>query len=146
MLTAQMQALILAATIAAGPNGQEPVACELVDMTSAEAVLGSGAVNVGGTTTPGVCRYDSADQSLVMNIQILPAMMYDAMPINPQTAVDIGDRGRYGVGASGSANVQFAKGKYSVTVRVTPFSESSAAGLVEPLLEIAQIAADRVPS
>ena len=143
-----LQALIVAATIAVGPTDQEPVACELVDATSAETVLGSGATNPGGAAVPGICRYDNADGNLVLMVQILGVEMYDVMPINPQTPVDIGDRGRYGVGASGSANVQFTKGKFSVTMRVTPSHRSgpSASALVESLLEIARIAADRMPS
>ncbi len=138
--------LIAGATIAAGPTNQEPVACELVDATSAEKVLGSGATNPGGAAVPSTCRYDNADGNLVLVVQILPAAMYDVMPINPQTPADIGDRGRYGVGSSGSANVQFAKGQYSVTIRVSPMSGPPASALVEPLLEIARIAVDRLPS
>lgn len=143
-----LQALILEAAITVAPTGLEPVACELVDAPSAELVLGSGAVNPGGAAVPSVCRYDNADGNLVLMVQILAAEMYDVMPINPQTPVDIGDRGRYGVGASGSANVQFAKDRFSVTIRVTPAhpSEPSASALVDPLLEIARIAADRMPS
>jgi hypothetical protein len=140
-----LQTLMAGATIAVGSTGQEPVACDLVDATSAERVLGSGATNVGGADVASVCRYDSADHDLVLIVQVLGVVMYDATPINPQTPVDIGDRGRYGVGASGSANVQFAKGEFSVTLRVTPMSGPPASALVEPMLEIARRAADRMP-
>lgn len=140
--------LFVAASIAVGPTGQEPVACQLVDATSAELVLGSGATNPGGTVASSGCRYDKADGSLILMVQIFAVGMYDVMPINPQTPIEIGDRGRYGVGASGSANVQFTKGEFSVVVRVSPSHRSgpSAANLVEPLLEIAGIAADRMPN
>ena len=127
------------------PTGQEPVACELVDQSSAETILGSDAINVGGTAVPSVCRYQNAEGNLVFIVQILIAEMYDVSPINPQTAVDIGDRGRFGVGDSGTANVQFAKGNVSVTLRVTPTSGPPASALMDPLLEVARIAADRLP-
>ncbi len=140
-----LHAWIAAALIAVWPAGEEPVACELVDAASAETVLGSDATNPGGAAVPSVCRYDSADGNLVLMVQVLAVEMYDVMPINPQTPVDIGDRGRHGVGTSGSANVQFAKGKFSVTLRVTPVSGAPASALVEPLLEVARIAADRMP-
>lgn len=140
-----LQALILGAAIAVGPTVQEPVACELVDAASAEAVLGSDAVDFGGSAAPGVCRYDNADHSLVMMVQILPAGLYDVSPINPHTPVDIGDRGRYGVGASGTAHVQFAKGEFSVTLRVTPMHGPPATDLVDPLIAVARIAAERLP-
>lgn len=140
-----LQTLIAGAAIALGAIGQEPVACELVDATSAETVLGSGFTNPGGADAPGACRYDSADGGLVMMVQILPVVLYDVNPITPETPVDIGDRGRYGVGSSGTANVQFASGDYSVTIRVTPMEGPPASDLVDPLLEIARIAADRMP-
>ncbi|NNF29651.1 MAG: hypothetical protein HKO53_18150 [Gemmatimonadetes bacterium] len=139
-----IQALILGAVLVAGPVGQEPTACELVDGTSAETVLGSDWSNPGGASTPGACRYDNAEGNLVMMVQILGSVMYDAVPINPATPVDIGDRGRYGVGSSGSANVQFVRGEYSVTIRVTPISGPPASDLVDPLLEVARMAAERM--
>lgn len=139
-----LQALIAGAVIAVGSTGQEPVACDLVDLASAETVLGSGVRDLGGDSTPAVCRYDDADANLVLMVQIFDEVMYDAMPINPQTPVDIGERGRYGVGTSGSANVQFVKGGLSVTMRVTPITGPPATALVEPMLEIARIAADRM--
>jgi len=71
-------------------------------------------------------------------------VLYDASPISPREPVEIGDRGRYGVGTSGTANVQFAKGKHSVTLRVTPMSRPRVNELVEPMLEIARLAAERM--
>ena len=142
-----LQALIAAATFAAWPAGSDPVACELVDQTSAEAVLGSGATNPIGAAVPEACRYDKADASLILMVQVFPLVMYDVMPITPETPVDIGDRGRYGVGSSGSASVQFAKGEFAVTLTLSPsIGAGSASPLVAPLLEIARIAADRMSS
>ena len=62
--------------------------------------------------------------------------MYDVLPITPETLVDIGDRGRYGVGSSGSSSVQFAKGEFAVPVTVSPsIGAGSASALVEPLTD-----------
>lgn len=140
----RFRAIVVAMALAASPvAGQDATACELVDQASAEVVLGSGARNLADAE--GSCRYDAADGSLVMMVLIQPLVLYDVSPISPALPVDIGDRGRHGVGSSGSAHVQFAKGQSSVTIRVTPIEGGGPANdLMDAVLEIARIAADRM--
>ena len=53
------------------PSGS--YACERLDQASAEAVLGSGATNPVGAAVPEAYRYDKADASLILLVQVTPS-------------------------------------------------------------------------
>ena len=124
---------------------QEPRACDLVDATAAQAVIGGGLQDLNDSGAPSVCMYMSEDFNLTFQIQVLGVEMFDATPIHPRTPVEIGDEGRYNVGEDGTAIVQFRKGDYSVRMSVQA-REWGGESFLDSLLDAARTAADRMPA
>ena len=132
------------AALSGGTSGQIIRACDLLDLTAATRVIGSGTEQPGGDMEELTCMYSNPGVA-VLTIQLGGAELYDQITIlPPHTSVQIGDQGRYNVQGTGTAAVQFAKGAYSVTISVQPFGTSQAA-YMESLLAAAREAAGRLP-
>lgn len=137
---------VIVALAAAVPVGDfNPVACDLVDQASAEAILGANPMKLSDATTPDICMYMKADGQATLMVQIFGQEMFDAVPIHPRTPVDIGDQGRFNEDPSGTAIVQFRKGDYSVRVSVEARSVPSSPYLPS-LLDASRLAASRLDS
>ena len=123
----------------------QPVrACELVDLTTATRVIGSGTEHPGGDTEQETCMYVNPGVAM-LTIQIGRAELYDQITIlPPHTPAQIGERGRHTVQPTGTVAVQFVKGRYSVTLSTQPLSASDSAYL-DALLATAREAANRLP-
>lgn len=132
--------MVIAAVLAISSATSDPVACDLVDLAAAEAVLGANPMRMSDDTTPDICMYMKADGSATLMAQVFSHEMYDATPIHPRTPVEIGDRGQYNEDESGTAIVQFAKGEYSMRISVTARSVPNGSYL-PALLDVARSAA-----
>ena len=135
-----MHVMVVTTLLLASSAAVEPVACDLVDVAAAESILGANPMQLSDASTPDICMYMKADGSATLMAQVFGAEMYDATPIHPRTAVEIGDRGRYNEDASGTAIVQFAKGQFSMRIAVTARSAPKASYL-PALLAVARSAA-----
>jgi len=132
----------LAISALLGPSLQVS-ACDLVDLASAETLLGASASEISGGTDPGLCQYmDALGQSLV-SVQVTEAEYYDIMGVpEPPTDVDIGERARYGTDEVGDLTLQFVKGELHVSIKLSPNPDRPAP--LEALEQVARTAADRI--
>lgn len=119
-------------------------ACELVDLATAQSVIGPETEHPGGDTERETCLYSNRGAAM-LTVQIGTAQLYDQMSIPPpHTPVDIGDRGRFSMQPSGPIAVEFVKGDYTVTIGVRPLG-LPVEPYEEPLMAAARRAADGLP-
>ena len=107
-----------------GTDGSSAVqavrACDLVDLASAGRIIGPDAEHPGGDMEEWTCVYSSPGVAL-LTVQLAPAVSYDEVTIlQPHSALDVGERGRYNRQEDGPVAVQFVSGEWSVTMGVRP--------------------------
>lgn len=133
--------LTLAALFWIPSSGADPVACELVDLTAAEGVIGAGSTRVDGGDEPSVCWYQNG--ASMLTVQVFDDTFFQAI-VQAQTPADVGDEGRVSETDAGIVTVQFRKGEFSVTMMVRP-NPRPEASLKDAMLGAARTAADRMP-
>lgn len=124
--------------------GSDVRACELVDLATAQSVIGPETEHPGGDTERETCLYSNPGVAM-LTVQIGAAQLYDQISIpQPHTPVELGDRGRFSMQPSGPIAVEFVKGDYTVTIGVRPFG-LPVEPYEEPLMMAARQAVDRLP-
>lgn len=135
--------LALGVSVLLGMSLQVP-ACELVDLASAETLLGSGATEISGGADPSLCQYMDALGLSLVSVQVTEAEYYDLMGVpEPPTDIAIGERARYGTDEIGDVTLQFVKGEFHVSIKLAPDPDQPTP--LEALEQVARTAADRLP-
>lgn len=139
----ELMNLAIAISALLSPSSQIP-ACELIDLQSAQTLLGEGASEVGGGANPSLCQYMGELGQSLLSVQVTEAEQYEILGVpEPHTDVAIGDRARYGTDEAGDVTLQFVKGELHVFIKFAPNPERPAP--LESLERVARTAAAGIP-
>lgn len=133
-----------AATGAAQTETRDVRACGVLDLAMASRLIGPGTEHPGGDTEQLTCMYVNPGVA-TLTLQLGRPELYDEITImEPHTAVEIGERGRYHVEDSGAVAVQFVTDAHSATLVARPIGKPQS-DYQQPAIAVARELADRLP-